>query len=165
MKCIIADAGPIISLCKIDQLGLLLQLFSPCIITQVVYDEITAGNDVAVDCLKQAIDNKNIAIENAKTISNKIVNVLDQGEATSISLALEKGNCALLIDEAQGRHVARHLKIPFLGLAGLFILAKEKQLINAVIPLLLAIRKNNYWMSDKFIQSIAIKVKENWKKE
>ena len=156
MKCIIADAGPIIALCKIDQLKLLIQLFKPCIITQTVYDEVVSGNDTAVTCLKQAVANNHICIEQTNAIIPDLVKVLDKGEATSISLALEKGKCTLLIDEVQGRWVARKLKIPFLGLAGILILAKEKQLINAVIPLLVEVRNNGYWLSDKLLKEIAI---------
>ena len=162
MKCIIADAGPIISLCKIGQLELLIQLFSPCIITRAVYDEVIAGNDISVDCLKSAVSSNQVSIEPAEPVTLDLVKILDEGEATSISLALEKGNCALFIDEAQGRHIARQLKVPIIGLAGLLVLAKEKQLINEVMPLLIEIRKNNYWLSDKLLQGIALKAKEKW---
>ena len=162
MKCIIADAGPIISLCKIGQLKLLIQLFSSCIITRAVYDEVVAGNDIAVDCLKSAVSSNQVSIEPAEPGTLDLVKILDEGEASSITLALEKGNCALLIDDAQGRHIAKQLKIPIIGLAGLLVLAKEKQLIDKVIPLLIEIRKNNYWLSDKLLQGIAVIAKEKW---
>lgn len=162
MKCIIADAGPIISLCKIGRLNLLMQLFKPCYITQAVYNEVVAGNDIAVDCLKSAVDFIQVIIESPHPVAPDLVTILDDGEATSITLALNKGNCALLIDEAQGRHIAKQLKIPIIGLAGLLVLAKEKQLINAVMPLLVDIRRNDYWLSDKLLQGIAKKAKEKW---
>jgi predicted nucleic acid-binding protein len=55
MKCIIADAGPIIALCKIDKLNLFITLFKTCYITTAVYNEVISGNDIAVDCIKLAV--------------------------------------------------------------------------------------------------------------
>ncbi len=161
MKCIIADAGPIIALCKVEPPGLLEQLFDNCCITESVYNEVISGNDESVDCLKLAVQEKRVTIESSHVIMLELETVLDIGEATSISLAMEKTDCALLIDESKGRHIAKQLNIPVIGLAGLLILAKKKQIINSVIPILLDLRQKGYWLSDKFLQEIATISQEN----
>ena len=53
---------------------------------------------------------------------------------------------------------------PIISLCKL-VLAKEKKLIDTVMPLLLEVRNNNYWVSDKLLQGIALKAKEQWKKD
>lgn len=73
----------------------------------------------------------------------------------SISLALENKESALLIDEAKGREIARHLDVPVIGLTGLLLLAKKKNMISAVMPLLIEIRDNGYCLSDKFLKDIS----------
>jgi len=162
MKCIIADAGPIIALCKIDKLNLLITLFKFCYITAEVYNEVILGNDAAVDCIKLAVENKQLIIETTNIKEQASVRLLDKGEATSIMLALSKDNCALLIDEFKGRNIAKQLHIPVIGLAGLLLLAKEKKLIKTVMPLLQDVRNNGYWLSDKFLKDIALKVGEKY---
>ena len=162
MKCIIADAGPIIALCKIDKLNLLITLFKFCYITAEVYNEVILGNDAAVDCIKLAVENKQLIIETTNIKEQASVRLLDKGEATSIMLALSKDNCALLIDEFKGRNIAKQLHIPVIGLTGLLLLAKEKKLIKTVMPLLQDVRNNGYWLSDKFLKDIALKVGEKY---
>ncbi len=90
MKCIIADAGPIIALCKIGQLKLLIQLFNPCIITQAVYNEVVEGNDIAVDCLKSAVSSNQVTIEPAESVTldletvNLILTSIEEINTTTI---------------------------------------------------------------------------------
>ncbi len=164
MECIIADAGPIIALCKIGQFNLVTQLFNQCLITQTVYEEVMTGTDRAVDCLQRAIKSNKVTVKPSSAIELELLKILDEGEAASIALALENSGCALLIDEAKGRQIAEHLNIPIIGLAGLLLLAKKKQMINVVMPLLFEIRNNGYWLSDKFLKEIAKLSNEKWTK-
>jgi predicted nucleic acid-binding protein len=77
MKCIIADAGPIIALCKIDKLNLLITLFKTCYITAEVYNEVISGNDIAIDCIKLAVENKQLIIETTYIKEQASVRLLD----------------------------------------------------------------------------------------
>ena len=158
-KCIIADAGPIIALCKIQKLRLLNQLFETCFITEEVYQEVISGNDIAVNCLQSAVENQQFKVVSIKNISSDLQILLDLGEASSLSLALKQKpnqkHCALLIDEAKGRHIAKQYKLSVIGLAGLLILAKKHHLINTVLPLLIDVRNNGYWLSNNFLHEVA----------
>lgn len=160
--CIIADAGPIIALCKIQELRLLKQLFKLCFITEEVYQEVISGNDIVVSCLQLAVKNHHIKIEPVTNINSDLKNLLDPGEASSIALALKQKQCALLIDEAKGRQIAKQYKLSVIGFAGLLILAKKHELINAVIPLLVNVRNNGYWLSNKFLYEVAKLSNENF---
>jgi predicted nucleic acid-binding protein len=156
-KCIIADAGPVIALCKIQKLMLLNQLFEMCCITEEVYQEVISGNDTAVNCLQSAVENHYIKIETVDNISLDLKTLLDLGEASSITLALKQKQkqSALLIDEAKGRRIAKQHKLSVIGVAGLLILAKKHLLIDAVLPLLIDIRENGYWLSNNFLHEVA----------
>lgn len=161
-KCIIADAGPIIALCKIQKLRLLDKLFETCFITEDVYQEVISGNDIAVNCLQLAVKNHHINIEPIKKINLDLKTLLDPGEASSITLALKQKQCALLIDEAKGKHIAKQLKLSVIGLAGILILAKKHHFIDAVLPLLIDVRKNGYWLSNNFLNEVAKLSNENF---
>jgi len=160
MECIIVDAGPIIALCKVKRLSLLSKLFAHCIVTPQVYQEVIVGHDDSVDCLKSAIENELIKIQNCTTLMPELENILDPGEASSITLAKEQPNSALLIDEYKGRQIAKRLQLNVIGLAGLLILAKKKRHISSVIPILLEIRQKGYWLSDKFLHEISVIAEE-----
>jgi len=55
--------------------------------------------------------------------------LLDSGEAEAISLA-KAMSLPLIIDEKKGRSVARSLGVPVIGLLGLFILAKRREIFS-----------------------------------
>lgn len=161
-NCIIADAGPIIALCKIQELRLLNQLFKVCFITEEVYQEVVSGNDIAVNCLQLAVKNHHIKIEPITNINSDLQALLDPGEASSITLALKQKQCALLIDEEKGRQIAKKYNLSVIGLAGLLILAKKHELINAIIPLLVDVRNHGYWLSNNFLHEVAKLSNENF---
>jgi len=155
MKCIIADAGPIIALCKVRQLDLLNLLFKSCFITDDVYTEVIKGNDQAVDCLKDAVNAQVLIKITVNQIELILEQTLDKGEASAITLAKQKEHCALLIDEIKGREMAKQLNIPVIGTAGLLLLAKRKGFIDEVLPILQKIKNNGYWLSTDFLNKIA----------
>lgn len=73
---------------------------------------------------------------------------LDQGEAEAIALAMEMQADLLLIDEQAGRAAATRLGIHRIGLLGVLLEAKSKDLIPAVRPLLDALRTEaGFWIS------------------
>lgn len=65
---------------------------------------------------------------------------LDAGEAEAIALAMEIGTALLLMDERLGRDTARHLGIRYTGVVGVLIEAKHKGFVQAIKPLMDALR-------------------------
>jgi predicted nucleic acid-binding protein len=59
---------------------------------------------------------------------------LHQGEAEAIALALEMKASHLLIDEREGRAMARQLGLPLTGILGVLLRAKKTKQIAAVKP-------------------------------
>ena len=65
---------------------------------------------------------------------------LDAGEAEAIALAVEIDDALLLMDERLGRDTVRHFGIRYTGVVGVLIEAKHKGLVQALQPLLDALR-------------------------
>jgi predicted nucleic acid-binding protein len=65
---------------------------------------------------------------------------LHPGEAEAIALALETKPDRLLIDETDGRNMARQLGIPLTGVLGVLLRAKKTGQIKAVKPEIDALR-------------------------
>ena len=56
------------------------------------------------------------------------------------------------MDDFRGRVAAQHAGMSMIGTAGLLLLAKQVAAIPSVKALLLAIRKNGYFVSDRLIE-------------
>jgi predicted nucleic acid-binding protein len=66
----------------------------------------------------------------------ELLKELDQGESEAIALALEVRTGQILIDERDGREVARRFGLEPVGVIDILIRAKARGLIVAVSPLL-----------------------------
>jgi hypothetical protein len=62
--------------------------------------------------------------------------MLDAGEAEAIALAVERNPSLLLIDERDGRQIARALDVAITGTLGVLLRAKTLGHVSAIKPLL-----------------------------
>ncbi|MCA9942596.1 MAG: DUF3368 domain-containing protein [Anaerolineales bacterium] len=153
---IVTNTGPLVILAKIDQLGLLQQMFRSIAIPPAVHRELLAKSGPEVSrldaALKQFIE---IVGEPEFPPAVKIViEHLDAGEQQAIALAYVR-NTMLVIDERLGRQAARQLGLAVTGSTGVLIEAKKRGYIPAVRPLLEAARQQGYWLSDELINIAA----------
>lgn len=164
---LIADAGPLIGLARIQQLVLLRHMFGKVTITTVVAEELGLGLSAQEQALQPGLTALLEAAEagwlsiHAPDDSSPYQPLnpgVDAGEASAISLALrqhEDGEEVLmLIDDRCGRAEARHRGLALIGTAALVVLAKEQKLIEACAPLLSALRQEGYYLGDGLIQAV-----------
>ncbi len=86
---------------------------------------------------------------------------LDLGECEAIALALETSGSLLLIDEKSGRQADRELHLNIVGTVGILILAKERNLIPALAPLLARlISELNFFLTAELVNRILEQVGE-----
>jgi predicted nucleic acid-binding protein len=79
---------------------------------------------------------------------------LGEGESQAITLMLELGCDALLIDDRRGREYAMRQGLPVLGTIGILRLAREDGLIEAVSPLVSELRSLGFRVSAQLIDQI-----------
>ena len=127
-KIIISDTTTLIVLERQQHLFLLCKLFKQVIIPIAVYEELLVGlqNNNPLKKIKC------ITIEPVASSSqlNNLLTILDKGEAEAIELAVKK-QLPLIIDERKGRKIAQRLGLVITGLAGLLILAVERNVLNS----------------------------------
>lgn len=74
--------------------------------------------------------------------------LLHGGEIDALSLALELRADLVLMDEAEGRAVAKALLLTTMGLLGVLLMAKQRMLIPSLAPLLDDLdREARFWMA------------------
>ena len=166
-RIVIADAGPLIALAGVGKLDLLPRLFGSVSITaQVAQELISVGPFPDFGVLQAALSqpwlsNVDIAnllpddwLDQCKTLMN--LYQIDMGEASAMALAgyvQAQGDTPLLvIDDFRGRMAAQHAGMSMIGTAGLLLLAKQVAAIPSVKALLLAMRQNGYFLSDRLIE-------------
>ena len=134
---IVSDTTAISSLYKIGQLHLLHSIFGAVIIPEQVFKELHFFEQTEIGfkwetsfpwIKTQAVGDNELL----KSLSKN----LDEGEAAAIALTIELHADLILIDEKQGRKIALENGLNIIGLMGVIELAKRKNLITAVKPLL-----------------------------
>ena len=133
---VISDTSCIGYLIIIDKLLLLKENFSKIIIPETVHKEILQlSSKYNLDKYLKSEWITSMTITNYK-LYKELLNKVDEGESEAIVLSQEIHADLLLIDERKGTQLARSLGIKTLGLLGVLLLSKEKQIIPLVKPLL-----------------------------
>jgi uncharacterized protein len=152
---VVADAGPLIAFAKIRRLDLL-----PAVLGRVVMPDV-----VAVECMGNLSRPDEKEIESALSnglldlvltedlSSNPLTDSLDPGESAAIRLALTLDR-EVLIDEKEGRDVARQLGLRVRGSLGVLTQAKRQGLIPAVKPLIEQMWQARYFFADELIAEV-----------
>jgi predicted nucleic acid-binding protein len=155
MKSVVCNAGPLIALTGIGQAGLLRELFGEVLVSGKVRDEVEAGGKTGAGAslLTDAPWIRVIVLTDPP--DPLLETLLDQGEAETISLALQSSAALVLMDERKGRKIARGIYgLSVIGTGRLLTEAKKAGFISAVRPLIDQMRLNGYWLSDKIVEEI-----------
>jgi predicted nucleic acid-binding protein len=153
-KFIVADASPLIGLARINHLDLLNNLFDEVILHTIVAEECTLNlSKPGAKVIDKAIQDKLLKVRTVKTDHSLANSLLDAGEIAAISLAKEL-QCAILIDDKQGRLTAKNNELKVIGLVGVLLLAKQRNLIPKVAPLLTDLIMMDYFIEKSLINEI-----------
>ncbi len=131
---VVSDTTPLISLLKIDRMGLLEKLFGQVLIPQAVFDELTADERFKheADQIRRKQFIKVKAVKNPESASIlKRATGLDQGESEAIILTDEQNADVLLMDEAKGRAVSFQMGFNIMGTIGILMAAYEESELTA----------------------------------
>ncbi|MEM7512010.1 MAG: DUF3368 domain-containing protein [Bacteroidota bacterium] len=147
---VVSDTSPLSALFKVNLLNLLPTLFGTIIIPPAVRDELLYLNKQGFN-VTPLLEANWLEIQEATDtrLMNRLSLELDVGEVASICLASELQPKFLLIDEKKGRMVASKLGIPIIGLLGILLIAKEEGLIKELRPVLLNLKKINFFIAPK----------------
>ena len=134
---VVSDTSPLCNLALINHLWLLEAIYQTVIIPTLVADELAAANNPAIPAILQ-LDWIQTRSPTNTAIANQLQcdRGLDAGEANAIALAFELQADDLLIDERLGRREARQLGLSIIGILGILVTAKQRNLIPQVQPVM-----------------------------
>lgn len=158
---VICDAAVLIGLAKIGRLGLLRKLYGNIYIPWSVYEEVVVkgGRRPGVEEIDRAKWIKKVKIKDRAAV-NLLVSELGQGESEALVLSKELKADLLILDDGRARTAAISAGFQIMGLAGLLLLAKQRNLIQTVKPLFEELIQKNFRLSEKIIQTILEKAGE-----
>lgn len=148
MAVIIADAGPLIALAKVDQLELLPRLFPSITITQAVADECLRNHSKDGLLIEQALDTGWLQCLANPEFKHGLSRSLGPGEQSSIELALQLPSKTLLIlDDGLARKQALRKQLEIVGTAALLFAAQRKGLIVDAETVIAQLNSTGYRIS------------------
>ena len=158
MAAVISDSSPLIYLAWLGQFDLLRQLYGRVVVPAAVWEEVAmrGGNLPGAGELRAAVQAGWVGIETpAKPLTAEEMAgaEIDLGEVQAIALARERGT-VLIIDDLDGRLLARRLGVEVTGTIGVLVRAKRQGLIPALRPLVERLRhETNFHLSGALIDS------------
>jgi predicted nucleic acid-binding protein len=158
-RIVVADAGPLIALARIERLSLLAELYGFVVVPEAVLIELRLdshrpGARVLSEALAVGLIEARVLPGHCEADMTRLSLVLDAGESAAILLAQELPCRFLLIDERRGRAIARRRGIPIAGLAGVLLAAKRHGLLESVQPVLMELSRQAYRLSDALVLKV-----------
>ena len=158
MTLLIADAGPLIALARIEKLDLLEKMYGSLIMPAKVYAELEVdSNRPGARALRVAITEGLLQVEELNRMPLAVISAsVDEGEAEAITLAISRNDehPQLLIDDRKGRLVAKHHNIKVIGTAGILLAAHKRGFLHEIGPVLDQLREAGYRLSVPLCQKI-----------
>lgn len=166
-RVVIADAGPLIALARIESLALLRGLFGRVFITATVRNELLPDDATFPDAglLSRTLTEGWIEVVESPQNDWKPLNPgVDPGEASTIRTGRrwrDAGDAVLLVmDDRAGRWEAKHQGLALIGTAATIGLAKTQGQIPAARPLLERLVRSGYFVGQAVIDAVLAEVGE-----
>lgn len=159
-RVVIADAGPLIALARLGRLDLLGGVFAQVRVTEQVVAECTCRRDYPeAQPILDAVQSQLLVRCTTPPAHFELALHVDAGEASAIAAAAEWG-CGVLMDDKAGRRMAKNFGVPSIGTVGVLVLAKQKQLIPTLQPVLDQLTQSGYFLAESLIASALAAVGE-----
>ncbi|WP_461864555.1 DUF3368 domain-containing protein [Thermococcus sp.] len=158
---VVSNSTPLIHLAKIGRLELLGEFFGEVLIPEAVYRECVVEGGESEDA-RMVKNGEWIKVEKItdERLKRSLMIKLDEGESEAIVLALEKKADLILIDDYDGREVARALGLKVTGTIGILLKAKFSGRITSLKDELEKLKSTGFWLSEGLYEKILKKAGE-----
>lgn len=148
MRKIVVNSTPLIALAKVNMLELLKEMYGQVIIPEAVYREVMEKNDVAAQRVEAALEWMDVRKVDPILERRMYRAKLHDGEVEVMLLAQSIGADAVIIDDGAARKTAEYLELPLTGTLGIMIKAKQRGLLDAVMPVVQQMEQNGIYFSE-----------------
>jgi hypothetical protein len=146
---IVADTSALVALAACRSLYLLNTLFQAVRVPAAVHRECTVPGKPEADVLAEYLNGKVVGVELTRFVIAAAG--LGQGELEAMALYRQLSAGGLLMDDRRARKVARFNGMQVIGSIGVLLAARQQGHIQALRPLLEAIRHAGIHISDSLL--------------
>lgn len=154
---VVSDTSPLRALAHLGQVELLGRFFGRVLVPPAVAEELRQARPMlpSLDLSPWPF----IEVRAVADLSGAMpyISELHAGEAQALALAIEVGATHLLIDESQGRKMARAAGLVPLGVLGLLVRAKKAGIVQNVGPLVDRLRTEIRFHVSQAVQEAALR--------
>ncbi len=155
-RAVVADAGPLIALAKLNRLDLVASFFNEVLIPEHVAEEcIRDLSRMDARRIRDAIEENTfriVSVEDSPGLRT-IRKLLDPGEA-QVLLFVAQSRLPVLMDERKGRREAQRMGIEVIGTGVLLVAAKQRGLVEEIKPLLESLVRHGYRISGRLQKAL-----------
>lgn len=157
---VVADSGPLIALALGRCLHLLRDLYGTVLVPDAVWREVTEAGQGKAGAAEIAAASWLARTALGRSPDPLLRAELGPGESEAISLAADR-NALLIVDERQARRIAEiAYGLRVRGTVGTLVLAKRRNLVPEVRPVLERMRLGGYYLADALIEAACESVGE-----
>jgi len=151
----VCDTSPLILLSKVRRLDLLAELYEEVTIPASVMDEMRAKPGREMEQIRVLLQSPKLQLRRAtKRTLEGLPPGLGRGEREAIAVALETKADLVVLDDQQGRRVAREKGLSVTGTVGILIEAGERGIIPSVRRELDHLIEAGMWIDEAFYHRI-----------
>ena len=148
---VVCNTSPLLLLAKIQQLVLLAQLYQTIRIPLAVLAEVHGKADEATAQIQAITSASPFVVEGATpTTLARLPAALGAGEREALALAVDTAADLVILDDQEGRRLARTLGLAVTGTAGVLVEAYTRGLMPSLRAELDRLRHAGWWITDAF---------------
>lgn len=152
---VVCNTSPLILLAKIRRLDLLRRLYDEVLIPSGVLKEIEAKPTKEAKRIQALLRNRKFHLSTtSKRALSEVPKDLGAGEREAIALAVESKADLIILDDKEGRRVARSKGLRVTGTLGLLIEARERGLIPSIRRELDHLMEAGIWINEALYHRI-----------
>lgn len=152
---IVCDTSPLILLAKIDRLELLFRLYTQTAIPISVLDEVRVRPTEETTAIESLVENQAIQIQRVSPqVLESVPADLGAGEREAIALAIETDANMIVLDDREGRRVARERELSVTGTIGVLVEARARDMVASVRKEMDRLIEAGMWIDEAFYHRI-----------
>ena len=146
----VINASPVITLCKVGQQGLFLQLSDQVVLPRAVLAEINAG--AADDPARVWLATDPLPLVDVDINPMVMGWDLGAGETAVLSHAVQYVGWTAVVDDGAARRCAKAFSVPLLGTLGIILRATQQGYLSAAAPVLRDLLRAGLRLNDRVIR-------------